>query len=153
MSLEQTIADNTAAIRELIAAIKAGVPTTEAQVAAVAAEAAPLSPQPSRASAKADQAQVSNNSASSTPSAPSPAEAAAPPKTAPAADSPMATGAASVTYVQIAAAAQELMKTRGRDAFVAILQQYDAAKATDVKPERWPDFLLAIQTATTKVEA
>ena len=41
MSLEATIAENTAALRDLIAAIGKGIPTTHAQVAAVVAEAKP----------------------------------------------------------------------------------------------------------------
>lgn len=40
MSIEQALAENTSAIRELIAAIRAGVPTTAARVAAEVPDAA-----------------------------------------------------------------------------------------------------------------
>lgn len=121
MSLEATIQENTAAIRELIAAIAKGLPVTGAQVAAVVAEApaevAKEKPPAPKTEAKAE--------------TPAPAEEA--PKLA--------------TYEDVRKAINDLAKAKGRDAVVGVLGQFGAAKGPDVKPEQYAAFVVAAHEA------
>ena len=131
MSLEATIAENTAAIRELIAAIANGIPTTAAQVAAVAAEA------PKKEKGKAT---VPANGASSTSAETSPATGAA--AQTPAAESaPTAPAAASVTYDEVKAAILKLSQAKGREQVVAALTEFGVAKGPELKPEQFAGFI------------
>lgn len=134
MSLEATIAENTAALRELIATIKAGVPTTAAQVAAVVEQAADKLTE----TAKAPEAAKPTTK----PKTPAPAPA---PKTEPAA--PADAAAPAPTYQDAAAAVTNLAKVKGRDAAVAVLTKFGAAKLPDVTPEQFADVIAACKEA------
>ena len=134
MSLEATIAENTAAIRELIAAIANGIPTTAAQVAAVADQA------PKKEKGKAT---VPANGASSTQEGTSPAApagAAAQDPAAGAVSSP-APAAASVTYDEVKAAILKLSQAKGREQVVAALTEFGVAKGPELKPEQFAGFI------------
>lgn len=130
MSLEATIQENTNAIRELIAAIKAGVPTTAAQVAAVVTEAKPTT------AAKETTAKKTT-----------PAEKAEPAPTQPTAEAVAAAApekkdepseqAAAPNYQATADAVTKLARTKGREAAVAVLTKFGASKLPDVKPEQF----------------
>lgn len=130
MTLEAAIAENTSAIRELIAALANGTPTTAAQVEKVVKEAKPA------------KATVATNGASSTQEPSSPLAAAAAPEPAPAAETPQP-GAASVTYEEVKKAIFALAGKKGRDAVVATLKTFGAEKGTDLKPAQYADFLKA----------
>ncbi|WP_334157899.1 hypothetical protein [Oryzomicrobium sp.] len=149
MSLETVIQENTNAIRELVAALAKGVPTTSAQVAAVVAEAPPA--------AKAE-AQATNTKKE--------AVKAAPTEDAPAAgQKPEAltqmTGAEAEkalhghannpadapTYQATADAVTKLARTKGRDAAIAVLTNFGAAKLPDVKPEQFAAVIAACEEA------
>lgn len=112
MSLEAAIAENTAALKLLTEAIHAGRAAAAAKQAAPAGGAA----LPPKQAAEAAQREK--------PPAP-PAEA----------------GAAPITYDQVKTAVNALAKAKGRDAVIAALAKFGLAKATDAKPEQWPDLL------------
>lgn len=128
MSIEQALAENTAAIRELIEAIKNGVPTTTAQVEAVAAEA------------KAEKPKAEKKAEAPKPEAEAEPAATPEPKTEPAA-------AEAVDYDTVAKAITRLSRAKGRDAAVAVLAQFDAKKLPDVAPEQFADVLAAAEEA------
>lgn len=135
MSLELAITENANAIRDLIAAISKGVPTTAAQVAAVV-EQAPKETKKAKAT-------VATNGASSTQEGTSPeavpADAAAQqPAPEAAATAPVA---ASVSYEDVKHAIVKLSGSKGRDAVVALLTEFGAGKGPDLKPEQFAEFI------------
>lgn len=160
MSLELAITENTNAIRDLIAAIGNGLHASPAQVAAVVKEAKP----------KKAQAAVAENTASNSPEVshlPPAAVAVAAPETAPEPATLPPAGAESVTqmtaaeaekatfgvanrptdaatYQEAADAVTKLARTKGRDAAIAVLAKFGAAKLPDVKPE---DFAAVVAAA------
>ncbi len=133
----------------LMAAIKAGVPTTAAKVEAVVAEAGGTKGKKSPAKDKAEgvQATVTDNGASSTPetalSIPAEAAAQEPAPTA----APSAPVAESVSYQATADAVTKLARTKGRDAAVAVLAQFGAQKLPDIKPEQFAAVVAACESA------
>lgn len=137
MSLEQAIIDNTAAIRELIAAISNGIPTTGAQVAAVVEEV----------KAEEKQAKVDKKTKSETKEAPKSTEA---PAVTQEQKDESAAAAVEVTYQEAAAAITSLSRVKGRDAAVALLKKFGAAKLPDVKPE---DFAAIVEEANEQAGA
>lgn len=157
MSLEIAITENTNAIRDLIATISAGIPTTSAQVAAVAKEAKP----------RKAQAEAAQNTASNSPQTSAAKAAVAAQETAPETAAPSASGAESVTQMTAAEAEKatfgaanrpaaaptyqdasdaitKLARTKGRDAAIAVLAKFGASKLPEVKPE---DFAAVIAAA------
>jgi hypothetical protein len=126
--LEQAIADNTAAIRELIATIKASAPTTPARAAPVA----------KTVTNDVKATVTENNGASSTPGAPfHPAEAAAQEKPAMEEVPPATPVAESVTYEQVKHAILKVASTKSREIAAGILAEFGAAKGPDLKPEQY----------------
>lgn len=126
MSLEQAITANTEAIRDLIAAISKGIPTTAEQVAAVVTEA--------KAEAKAEKKTKAEKVDKAETEAPKSDEAPAAtqePKDEPAAaaDEPV------YTYQDAANAITAVSKAKGRDAAVALLAAFGAKNLKEVKPE------------------
>jgi FtsZ-interacting cell division protein ZipA len=137
MSLEATIAENTAAIRELIAAISKGIPTTAAQVAAVVDEA------PAAEKKTSTKKSTKPSMFDEQTEAPKSEQAAATPE--PKADAaPAAAEAKAVTYADAAAAITKLSREKSRDAALAVLGKFGAAKLPEVKPE---DFAAVIDAA------
>lgn len=126
MSIETLLADNTAAIRELIATIKA-------QVYAEASQPATTKPAPAKAEPKPK---------AEPKSAPEPAVEDTPESHATPADPETL-----VTLDEIKAAVLKLAATKGRDAAVAVLQSFGAAKAPELKPEQYGDALTALNDA------
>lgn len=135
MSLEATIQENTIAIRELIAAIQAGVPTTAAQVAAVVSEAKPKKATTKKETAKAEtKAEPATQAAEQKPEdltqmTAGEAEKALHGHANNPADAP--------TYQATAVAVTKLAHTKGREVAVAVLTKFGAAKLPDVKPEQF----------------
>lgn len=113
MSLEIAIQENTSALRELIAAISKGIPTTSTQLAAVIAEA----PVKVEETGKAKEPEVTAASAPVT--------------------------ATIVDYEAVKKATLELSKAKGREATVAVLKRFGAEKAPDLKPEQYADYVAA----------
>lgn len=138
MSLETVIAENTAAIRELIAALANGVPTTNQQVQAVVEEAKAEKP------AKAKKAEAPKQEAEPEPAATP--EPKAEPAAAAAEAEPKAQAEAS-TYQDAASAITKLSRAKGRDAAVALLAQFGASKLPEVKPEQFADIIAAAEEA------
>jgi hypothetical protein len=125
--LEQAIADNTAAIRELIATIKASAPTTSARP-----------PVAKKATSNVKATVTENNGASSTPGAPfHPAEAAAQEKPAMEEAPPATSVAESVTYEQVKHAILKVASTKSREIAAGILAEFGATKGPDLKPEQY----------------
>jgi restriction endonuclease Mrr len=120
MSIEQALAENTAAIRELINAFRAGVPTTAAQVAAVVEQAAaePVKVEP----AKAETPKVEPVKAE-----PAPAKG-------------------ELTYEEVAKKVTQLGK-KDRNVAVAILGKYGAAKLPQVDPSQFAELLAEVEEA------
>lgn len=141
MSLEATIQENTNAIRELIAAIQAGVPTTAAQVAAVVTEAAADKPAKEEAPAKKPTNAKKVEPAPTQPTAEAVAAAAPEQKGEPSAQ------ADAPTYQDTADAVTKLARTKGRDAAVAVLSKFGADKLPDVKPEQFAAVIAACEEA------
>ena len=127
MSLEIAIQENTAAIRELIAAISNGIPTTAQQVAAVVTEA--------KAEAKADKKTKAEKTEKT--EAEAPKSDAAPAATQEQKDEPAAADDEEVvySYQDAANAITALSKAKGRDAAVALLKAFSANNLKEVKPE------------------
>ncbi len=147
MSLEATIQENTNAIRELIAAIKTGVPTTAAQVAAVVSEAKTTpcaghdaetakeegKAKPEKETAAKKTTAAATEAAASTQSTAEAGAGAAQEKKAD--DSEASDKAADApTYQATADAVTKLARTKGRDAAVAVLNEFGAAKLPDIQP-------------------
>ena len=128
--LKAAVEANTNAIRELIAAIKAGVPTTAAQVAAVVTEAKPTTAAKETAAKKTTPAEKVEP-APTQPTAEAGAAAAPEKKDEPSkqADTP--------SYQDTANAVIKLAREKGRDAAVAVLAKFGASKLPDVKPEQF----------------
>jgi len=129
MSLEAIIQENTNAIRELIAAIQAGVPTTAAQVAAVVTEAKAEKAPAKKETAKAEEKKPAAGAAPTAETQPSATtEAAESSKTdaQPEAKAP--------TYQATADAITKLARTKGRDAAIAVLTKFGASKLPDIQP-------------------
>lgn len=130
MSLEQAIIDNTSAVRDLIAAlatihgegiaksVAVELPATAAAVVEAKKEEAKLQKAEAK---KPEQAAVSTAQHADTQATPGPTAA---------------TSGAEVTYEDAKNAILELSKTKGRDAAVAVLSSFGAAKLPDVKPEQ-----------------
>lgn len=135
MSLEQAIQANTAALRDLIAAIANGIPTTAQQVAAVVEEAK-VEEKPAK-KGKPEKTEAPKQEVAATPE---PKEEAA----------PVADDAPEATYQDAAAAITALSKAKGRDAAVALLKKFGASKLPEVKPE---DFATIVADATAQVGA
>lgn len=117
MSLESTIAENTQALRDLIAALSKGIPTTAAQVEAVVTEAKVVEKAVEQKTQPEETKAV--NQAETFPDG------------------------EGVTYQDAAAAITKLSRTKGRDAAVALLSKFGAAKLPDVKPEQFADVIEA----------
>lgn len=129
MSIEQALAENTAAIRELIETIKAGVPATAAQVEAVVVEAkkdnyyAPDDPV-EKAEPKTE--------------APAAEEKAKPATEAPAED---------INYDHVKDAIVGLHKAKGRAAAIAVLEQFGVDVATKLTLDQYPAVVRAAKAA------
>ncbi|RMD00042.1 hypothetical protein EAY64_05450 [Aquitalea palustris] len=134
MSLEAVIEANTSAIRELIEAIKTGVPTTAAQVAAVATEATPAKSESK--SAKAEKVDAANVAEPKTEAVKVEEKAAA------ATEQP-----APPSYKDASEAIVALSKGKGRDAAVAILNKFGVSKLPDLDPSRFADIIDAAKAA------
>jgi hypothetical protein len=124
MSLESVIAENTAAIRELIEAIKNGVPTTAAQVAAVATEAKADKPEKAKAEKKAE-----------APKREAEEQSAATP------EQKAGDAAAEVTEADVKEVTIALGKAGKRDALVAKLEEYGVPRATALPEEQWAEYV------------
>ncbi len=130
MSLEQAITANTEAIRDLIAAISKGIPTTAEQVAAVVTEAKAEAKTEAKAEKKTKAEKVDKAETEAPKSDEAPA-ATQEPKDEPAAaaDEPV------YTYQDAANAITAVSKAKGRDAAVALLAAFRAKNLKEVKPE------------------
>lgn len=155
MSLEATIQENTNAIRELIAAISKGMPVAASTVAAVV-EQGKTTTEKAVTTKKSDV-----KTASSQPGAEQKSEA---PKgdaqgtAEPAADNTApadggAVNGTAATYSDAAAAVTALAKAKGRDAAVAVLKDFGAAKLPDIKPEDFAAVIAACEKAATAEQA
>ena len=150
MSLEATIQENTNAIRELIAAIKTGVPTTAAQVAAVVTETkttpctghdAETAKEEGKAKPEKETAAKKTTAAvtEATDSTQSTAEAGADAAQEKKADDSGASdkAAAVPTYDSVVSAINKLAKGKGRDAAVGVLSKFGVARGPELKPEQF----------------
>lgn len=127
MSIEQALAENTAAIRELIEAIKAGVPTTAAQVEAVVTEAKVETP------------------AEETPE---PEQAPEPKAEQPAAkEERPEMPAEEINYDHVKDAIVGLHKAKGRAAALAVLDRFGVDVATKLTADQYPAVVQAAKAA------
>lgn len=137
--LEEAIKENTAAIRELIAAIAKGVPTTAAQVAAVVAEA-PKTEKAEKVVTKTETVPVEQDLAAS--------------KNAKQAEEALNGHANAdtkgVSYDDVKAVIIKVSGAKSRDDVVALLGKFGVAKGPDLKPAQYAEFVAA---ATELIEA
>lgn len=124
MSLEQAIQENTAAIRELIAALGKGAPSQAAAPVETATVEEPKVEKPAKE--KKQQAPAATPESKE--------------EAAPAADEP-----APVSYDDCAQAVTKLAKTKGRPAAVALLGQFDLKTLQDAKDK--PELLAQVKAA------
>ena len=122
MSLEAVIQENTNALRDLIAQLQAAQVPSAIKVAETVVQAA-------KESSKEPEAAK--------------AEVKAQPKPEKANDN----SASEVTIDMVKKATTDLAKAKGRDAAVAVLAQFDAKNANDVKVERYADYIAAASAA------
>lgn len=139
MSLEIALQENTNAIRELIATIANGIPTTGAQVAAVVAEAP--------AQAKAEKKPAAAEKATQSSGGTKPSETSAAPS-----DTGASAEAKTLVYDDIKKPFLSLVSAKGRDAGAALLLQFgvDASKGgklTEIPVEKYAEVLEAINKA------
>lgn len=126
MSLEAVIQENTNALRDLIAQLQAGqAPAAIKVVEAVvrAAKESSKDPEPTTAEVKE--------------------KSKGDPKPEKADDA----SASEVTIDMVKKATTDLAKAKGRDAAVAVLAQFDAKNANDVKVERYAEYIAAASAA------
>lgn len=128
MSLEQALAENTAAIRELIAALStnpvaAPAPAPEETRKPETVAVADAEPEKKKPEAKKETEKEKT---------PEPA-----PENAP--EQP--------TYQETAAAITKLSRAKGREAAVAVLQSFGAEKLPEVDPSQFSAVLAAVQEA------
>ena len=124
MSLEQAIQENTAAIRELIAALGKGAPSQAAAPVETATVEEPKVEKPAKE--KKQQAPAAMPESKE--------------EAAPVADEP-----APVSYDDCAQAVTKLAKTKGRPAAVALLGQFDLKTLQDAKDK--PEVLAHVKAA------
>lgn len=124
MSLEQAIQENTAAIRELIAALGKGAPSQAAAPVETATVEEPKAEKPTKE--KKQQAPAAMPESKE--------------EVAPVADEP-----APVSYDDCAQAVTKLAKTKGRPAAVALLGQFDLKTLQDAKDK--PELLAQVKAA------
>ena len=124
MSLEQAIQENTAAIRELIAALGKGAPSQAAAPVETATVEEPKVETPAKE--KKQQAPAATPESKE--------------EVAPAADEP-----APVSYDDCAQSVTKLAKTKGRPAAVALLGQFDLKTLQDAKDK--PELLAQVKAA------
>lgn len=151
MSLELALAENTAALKELINALKQGIPTTAAQVAAVVEEAkAPAKKEKPKAEPKTVEpvpiatAPATGSEAVTTSNPASPAPVAEP------AASPEPTSAApsgSVVDFETLKTAFLAMVNSNRVLALDVLAKFNLAKLSEAKADQYAAILAAIQGA------
>ena len=124
MSLEQAIQENTAAIRELIAALGKGAPSQAAAPAETATVEDPKAEKPTK--------EKKQSAPAATPESKEDAAAAA--------DEP-----APVSYDDCAQSVTKLAKSKGRPAAVALLGQFDLKTLQDAKDK--PELLAQVKAA------
>lgn len=143
MSLEQAITDHASALRELAAAIRAtisGAPQITVADAGAAVSTAVETPAPSAARAAIHQAleaaKADANAKKAAATASSPAASAAPSTSGQGADSEPAP-----SYDDVKAKVVALSKEKGREPAVQLLQRYGVAKAPELAPEQYAEFI------------
>lgn len=145
MSLEATIQENTAAIRDLIAALANGVPTTVAQVAAVVDQA------PAEAVAEAQPASTARAAGKNKPEKADPKPETLAQMNGAQAEKALEGHANAPkdqpTYQDAANAVTKLARTKGRDVAIQVLAQFDAKTLPDVKAEQFADVIAACEKA------
>lgn len=135
MSIEQAITENTNAIRELIATIRAGVPITAAQIAAVVAEAPAVEKtEPKKEAARAEVSDAAEHGKTA---------AQAVEALAGHANKPTPTA----TYEDAKAAVLKISKEKGRDAAVAVLSVFGVQKLPDLQPENYGALVAKVDEA------
>lgn len=148
MSLEEAIKENTAAVRELISALKTSAPAASA--ATTASEAPKSSPKSTKASgakgaSEPQQAAASTPATTATPSSPSTQASAA----APATD---ATAGAEkpLDYNTVREAVLAYMSKNGRDAlFNNVFNKWGVQNAQQLKPEQYAAFMKTLNGEAT----
>lgn len=145
---------NTAQLNAVMAAlnIDAQAPVAVATTTAPAKEvaAAPAGKQKATP-AKTEAPAPTSPTAEAAPAA-APEKKAEPSATTPPADAPAASDS-TATYQDAAAAITKLSRTKGRDAAVAVLQQFGAAKLPDVKPVKPEQFAAVVAAAEAALGA
>ncbi|MGZ3184387.1 MAG: hypothetical protein ACXU8N_18275 [Telluria sp.] len=161
MSLEQAITDHASALRELAAAIRATVGGAHVTAAAVASAhvTAEAVAEKAISDAKKDGAKNLASTALKPQAAvitKSPDEVKAAAAAAATATTAASSDAPAPTYDDVKAKVLALSKDKGREPTVQLLERHGVAKAPDLKPEQYADFIKdvdAIMAGTYNPEA
>lgn len=139
MSLEIALAENTAAIRELIAKLSTGAaipqdavvdkPADKPATTAKNTKATKTDPKPDAAQSSEPTQTVSDNSASSS------------------TESNEASATEQPTYQEVAALITKVSRTVSREAAVELLDGFGAKRGPDLKPEQFADVVAACEKA------
>lgn len=155
MSLETAIAENTSALRELLAVLQAGAPAIQPEAASTGKKsgagrssvqtqtASDSSANSSTGSTKADEPGKGADAGNAPPDAA--AQTAAEPATSGTAQSAQ-TGDA-VTYQAAADAVTKLARTKGRDAAIGVLKSFGVEKLPEVKADQYAAVVAACAKA------
>ncbi|MDR8026474.1 hypothetical protein KPA93_24955 [Burkholderia cenocepacia] len=150
MSIEKTIAENTAAViklTETLLALNLQSPAAAAQLEGDAAKKPDAEKEtPARTQRTAAAADVSGKKDANSESAASSA-GDAPPADEPAAQTTPDADAAPVAYEQASAAVTSLAKTKGRAVAIDVLKKFGASKLPEVKPEQFAALIKACAEA------
>lgn len=143
--LNQTVTEQTIAIRDLIAVLKqqgyalASQPGTRMPDLSIPGFDTPTVPETLSAATGASEQD------------PAPTKSAA--KPVPKVEQPAPESKAEVTYAEAAAEVTKLSRAKGRDAAVALLARFNAAKLPEVAPERYADVVAAVAAELTEQAA
>lgn len=157
MSLEIALAENTAALRDLLAHLKSGIAIHQPSPEEIDANIEALnSPKPPAAKGKSTSAATPASAAPTPPTAEGAVDAAqektdagSDPSAASAATAASASTAATDApdYATTAKAVTDLVKAKGRDTAAGVLSEFGAANLKEVPPEKFADVIAACKEA------
>lgn len=148
MSLEAAIAENTSAIRELIAALSAGTATQKTAAPENPTRAAqPASHADTPRTAEAAAAVAPTSKARRSEAAPPAAAAPTPAEAADAGTAPDASAGATPSFDEVRTAMLGLGKVKGRAAVAEMLAEFGVTRLPEIKPDQYGAMAQAIAKA------
>jgi hypothetical protein len=147
MTLEQLIADNTAAIRELARVLVAGNGITIVAPAPAPAPVPEPAPSPAAPPAAAEPAPAARRPGRPRKEPPAVAPGSERPSALPPPDPSPAAANDGAGYMDASRALSALLAARGREVALGVLQSFGASNLKEVPPAQWPAVREAAQKA------